>query len=380
MVPNSAYPVLRSPTPPDLGSGMPHSPTSMDITQRTLMLCAFLLAWANVAPAQDGAPPAPVVVSQATRQTLSPVTWFPGTVISRNDSRLAAEEEGRLMEVADIGTMVASGTVVARLDDTLLGQELVEDEAEVDRERARLAFYAGEVKRLEKLATDNNVAQNQLDEAISNRAVTRSELVAAKARVAFTQARLHRTAVRAPFAGVVTERLMQAGEWAESGKAVVRLVDNRSVEVQTWVPVNALSFVREASTLDLKANPHTAVGRVRTIVPVGDDRSRLYELRISVPDDMWPAGQTLRVAVPTAAPKSVVAVPRDALVLRRDGTTVFRILEDDTAQAVSIETGIASGELIEVTGVQAGDRVVIRGGERLRSGQKVQIVSTPGTQ
>ena len=344
-------------------------------------LAAFAIAtFAPLLWAQQGPPPAPVVVAEATEQVLAPVTRFPGSVISRNDSRLAAEEEGRLVEVADVGTMVAAGDIVAHIDDTLLRQELAEDKTEVTRELARLEYYDRQVKRLEKLATGNNVAQNQLDEATSNRSVTRSELAAARARVSLTQERLRRFVVRAPFPGVVTERLMQAGEWAETGKPVARLVDSKSVEVQVWVPVSSLAFIEVGSVLPLEANPHSTTGKVRAIVPVGDDRSRLYELRLAITDNQWSAGQTLRVAVPTAAPKSVVAVHRDALVLRRSGTTVYRILPDNTAEAVTVHTGIASGELIEVSGISPGDQVVIRGGERLRPGQNVQVTPFAGTQ
>jgi len=82
-------------------------------------------------------------------------------------------------------------------------------------------------------------------------------------------------------------------------------------------------------------------------------------------------GQTLRIAVPSEQPRNVVAVPRDALVLRRDGTTVYRITEDNIAEAVSVVLGIAAGDLIEVSGIESGDRVVTRGGERLRPGQTV---------
>jgi multidrug efflux pump subunit AcrA (membrane-fusion protein) len=72
----------------------------------------------------------------------------------------------------------------------------------------------------------------------------------------------------------------------------------------------------------------------------------------------------------------VIAIPRDALVLRRDGTRVFRIKADNSAEPVTIVSGIASGELIEVKGgIQAGDKVVTRGGERLRPGQQVMIIN-----
>jgi hypothetical protein len=78
--------------------------------------------------------------------------------------------------------------------------------------------------------------------------------------------------------------------------------------------------------------------------------------------------------VPTAKPRKVLAIPRDALVLRRDGTTVYRVDAEGLAQRVPVTTGIAVGPLIEVDGIQSGDRVVIRGGERLRPGQSVTII------
>ena len=172
----------------------------------------------------------------------------------------------------------------------------------------------------------------------------------------------------------MTERLRQTGEWAKSGESVVRLVDAESLEVQTWIPIAALSFVHEGSELALETNPSKTTGRVRTIVPVGDNRSRLYEMRLGIDGHSWPVGQDMRVAIPTAAARAVIAIPRDALVLRRDGAAVYRVGENNLADRVAVTPGIAEGELIEVDGITPGDRVVIRGGERLRPGQPVVIM------
>ena len=320
-----------------------------------------------------GPPPAPVVVAPAEKRMLAPVTWYPGTVISRNRARVAAEVEGRLEWVAEVGAAIAEGEVVARLDDVLLRQSLAESEAAVARERARLTYLDAQVERLEKLVTQNTVTRSRLDEAVAERGVTRGELRAARARVSLTRERLERTRIKAPFGGIVTERLRQTGEWAKSGESVVRLVDPESLEVQTWIPIAALAFVHEGSDLALAANPSRTAGTVRTIVPVGDNRSRLYELRLQVDGARWPVGQDVRVAVPTAEAREVVAVPRDALVLRRDGAAVFRVGENDLAERVAVTPGIAQGPLIEVDGIAPGDRVVTRGGERLRPGQPVVV-------
>lgn len=342
-----------------------------------IVTAAWLAGATPVALAQNGS--VPVVVSIAAQRLLAPVTPYPGTVISRNHARLAAEVEGRLEWVADVGSVVRKDDTVARLDDVLLEQSLLADEAAVTREQARLAYQIAEVERLTSLVRRKNVPQSELDEAIANRSMTQAEIAAGEARVALTRERLARTRIRAPFDGVITERLLRGGEWAESGDPIVRLVDTSSLEVQTWVPVNALKYVHEGSTLALTGNPRSAVGTVRTIVPVGDNRSRLYELRLTFEDGHWPVGSDVRVAVPTAEARKVLAIPRDALVLRREGTSVYRIDAEGLAERVSVNPGIAVGELIEVDGIQSGDRVVIRGGERLRPGQSVTIIETRAT-
>ena len=113
-------------------------------------------------------------------------------------------------------------------------------------------------------------------------------------------------------------------------------------------------------------------GKVRTLVPVGDRQSRLYEVRLVIDAGGWSPGQSVRLTVPTAAARTAIVVPRDALVVRRDAVSLFRITNDNLAEQLQVETGIADGDYIEVTGdVRAGDRVVIRGSERLRNGQAV---------
>lgn len=342
----------------------------------SLLVVATLFCTGAAAQQGGGPPPAPVVVETAKSQRLAPVSWYPATVISRNKARLAAEVAGRLIAVAEVGTNLARGDVAARLDDTLLQQTLNENLAAVSREQARLKFLSADVRRLEKLARQNTATQSQLDEAIANLGVTRSELAATQARVDHTRERIERTVLYAPFDGVVVERLLEPGEWAEEGSAVLRLVDSASLYVQAWVPVQALRHVSENTTLRLMANPKETTGTVHTIVPVGDARSRLYELRIIVKDAAFSVGQDLRVAIPAAEPREVVAIDRDALVLRRDGAVVYRVGTDETAERVEVKTGIASGRLIEVSDIRDGDLVVVRGGERLRQGQKV-VVTTP---
>jgi uncharacterized transporter YbjL len=82
----------------------------------------------------------------------------------------------------------------------------------------------------------------------------------------------------------------------------------------------------------------------------------------------------VRVALPQSEPARVVAVPRDALILRENSTYVYRLKDDNTVEQIAVRTGMGSGEMIEVLGgVAQSDRVVVRGGERLRPGQSVIV-------
>ena len=317
-----------------------------------------------------GSPPV-VVVAAETRQ-MTPMVQVAGTVISRNDSRLAAQVEGLVNWVAEVGTQLEAGGVAAQLDDVLIRDVLVEEQARLAREQANVSYNKAEAQRLAKLARDNHAALSRLEQAQRDLSIARSELAAAESRITQTREKHDRTTIKTPFAGVVSEQFIQAGEWAEPGTPIVRLVDTAALEAQAWITVKALPHISTGTRLGLTIAGQPATGTVRTLVPVGDDQSRLYELRLLLDGDSWSAGQSVRIAIPTAESRPALVVPRDALVLRRDGVTVFRILDDNTAERVTVETGLAEGDFIEVTGaVRPGDMVVIRGGERLRGGQQV---------
>lgn len=336
-----------------------------------LFAAAALVALAITRPV---AAESPVVVVEAQERDMMPQVQVAGTVISRNDTRLAAQVEGQVTWVADVGTVLGSGEAAARLDDILVREALSESVSRVQREQASVTFNEAEVKRLERLAADSHAAQSHLDQARRDLAFARSELVAARARASQAEERLERTQIRTPFAGVVSERFIQAGEWADSGTAIVRLVDTTTLEAQAWIPLRSLPFLHQGADVVMEVEGARASGKVRTVVPVGDDRSRLYELRLTLEGEGWSAGQSVRISVPTALPQRLVSVPRDALVLRRDNTAVFRVREDNTVEKVIVTTGIAQGDWIAVDGpIQPGDRIVIRGGERLRDGKAVSV-------
>ncbi|NND45943.1 MAG: efflux RND transporter periplasmic adaptor subunit [Xanthomonadales bacterium] len=336
-------------------------------------LALLLIAIAGPVLAQ-GQAPAVVRIAIAEQQALAPMTQVAGTVVSRNDARLAAEVEGRLVSVADVGARVKKGDPVARIEDTSLRLRHDELEAEIIRARARLQFLESEEKRFARLAESNLAAETQLDQTRSERDVARGDLKIAQSRLEQNEHQLARTTVRAPYSGVVVERLKTPGERVSEGTDVVRLVDHDNLEVIARAPLENYPYVKEGLRLDVRSGTVTATGTVRTVVAVGDENTHQFELRLDLEGSPFPVGKTVRVSVPVSEVREVLAIPRDALVLRPEGITVFVLDAEDKARQVAVTTGIGSGDRIEVMGdLSAGDRVVIRGNERLQPGQSVSI-------
>ncbi len=321
---------------------------------------------------------AKVYVAAAVEIEAAPLGWFPGTVIGRADSRLAAEVEGRLIKVVEVGDAVREGEVVARIEGTIFQLMLDEAQAELIPIQARLDFYQRESKRLEKLARNNNAAKNRLDDLMSSYDEYLGQMKATRLRLAQARDRLQRTFIKAPFHGVVSERYKSKGERVDRGDEVLRLVNTDSLEVSVRIPQALTAFISPDAILLASDGRYDERLTVRALVPVGDDISRLYELRLLFENKQWLAGQALRVAVPQSAKRQMLAVPRDALVIRQDGTSVFKVNDSNAAELVPVQVGVAQGRLVEVTGgLRAGDKVVIQGNERLRPGQAVQILDTP---
>ncbi len=296
-------------------------------------------------------------------------------MISRSDASLSAEVPGRLTLVADVGTVVAKGESVAQIEETTLRLQHTELRAQVKRAEARLRFLESEEKRFTKLAESNLAAVTQLEQTRSDRDMARGDLDVARARLDQKSDQLARTSIVAPFNGVVVERLMTAGERVEEGSKVVRLIDQQDLEVIARAPLEYYAFARRGQLLDLRAGAQTAFGEVRTIVAVGDENTHQFELRLDLEGSPFPVGQTLRVAVPTSDSRVALTVPRDALVLRPEGQSIFIVDANNQAQQIRVTVGIGQGEHIEVLGaISPGDRVVIRGNERLQPGQAVNIM------
>ena len=339
---------------------------------RTLIL-PLLLAVPMVGWSQSP-PPAPVTIERAKQDTWFAAEWVSGTVVSQNDARIAAETDGRIIWVAEVGSRIAAGEPVARIDDADLALALKDNEAQLESLRAQHRYQQNNLGRLEKLALSNNAAANQLDEARAQLEVFEQEIRRAEVAVAQTQRRIAQTRVLTPFPGVVVERLIQVGEFVNRGAQVARLVDTVNREIRAEAPLSVAGFVREGLEVSVDFQGRESLSPVAHVIPVGDERSRMFEIRVAAEDPAWIVGSPVRVALPNSDPRELVAIPRDALVLRGSEVYVLLVTAQNTVEKIMVSTGAGFGSMVEVIGnISDGDRLVVRGAERLQPGQSVVV-------
>ncbi len=335
---------------------------------------------ASAALAQDQAPPpAPVTVAPVVKGSVASTITATGTVVSRNDARLAAEVTGRLDWVAEPGAKVAKGAPLARVDARALELQLRENDAQISRLAANAALLDTQLARLNALP-EGIASKSQIDEAAARLAMARHELEQARAARDSTQHLISRAVIRAPFPGYVAERIHQLGEFVGAGTEVLRLTDTENVEVVARAPVADAGHLAAGQPVTVRGASQQLESRIRAIVPVGDERSRMIEVRVAMNGAGWPIGSAVRVDLPAARQDAGLMVPRDAVIVRADGAHVFRVGKGDIAERIAVRVGNGDAEQVEVTGpLAAGDRVVVRGGERLRAGQPVKVAAGVGT-
>jgi len=331
-------------------------------------------AEAAVKPDESEFPPVSIAHVKATR--IAPQASYPGTVVSRNDSKLAADVEGRVEWVADVGTVVKEGDVIARLDANLARMQRDSDTANVAKLTAQVRFDRAQAQRMQELMDRKVVSKAGLDQATSTRDANEAALKQAEAAAKRSQYQLDHSEIRAPFSGRVVSRLINAGEYASPGKDVVRLVDLDAIEIATQVPISSMQHLRETMRVTAELQGKNVQTTVRVVVPVGHEQSRTVEVRLALEPGTAFVGDAAKVLVPSAEPRSVLAVPRDALVLREDNTYLFKLNKENKAERIAVEVGAADGNMVEVIGMlKEGERVIIRGAERLETGQKVRLVT-----
>jgi RND family efflux transporter MFP subunit len=290
-----------------------------------------------------------------------------GTLRALRAAKIFNQEEGGVLEVpVREGDAVASGDVLVRLDDRILKAELTK--AKATRRQA-----AADADRVRALAKRELVSQETL-----SRAQTSLEVARAEERLLST--RLEYMTIRAPFAGRISERHVNAGDVAPKHTHLLTLIDPSSLVTAVSVSELVLPRLRVGDPVEVRIDALGGAvypGRILRIYPTVDPGTRLGQLEVvlePVPDGAS-AGQFCRVTLVTQRAERLV-VPLAGLRRDQRGEYVFRIGADDRAQRVAVNSGLRVADQVEILdGLHSGDRVVVSGFLGLDDGTPVQPVT-----
>jgi RND family efflux transporter MFP subunit len=342
------------------------------------LLPLLTLCLPALAQEESPEPPAALVDLVAVRsEMIAQQIWVPGTVVSRTDSKIASEVAGRITWMAEVGDLVQEGEVLAKLDDHLFKLEFAQNQSNISKWQAKVEQLQRRQKRFATMLKLSNSSMDQQEEIISELEIARQELVQAGIASELTQYRLSQTQVKAPFKALVVNRLQSIGEYTSTGMDIMRIVDTSNVEASIKAPLSAVPYIKQGMQVAVKSPKTQKQEVIRAIVPVGNTQSRMMEVRVSLEPGDFAIGSAVRIALPHSDFHQAITVPRDALVLRKSGSFIYIVDEQNIARQIEVQTGIGVGDRIEVIcELDDSAQVVVRGAERLRPGQKVRYAIT----
>ncbi len=347
-------------------------------------------------PGSGDAPPVNATVVEVAEVRRGPVEQtlsLSGDVEAGRSVRIFSQVPDRLTEVpVDVGSRVRAGQVLARVRDESLRAGLDQIEANLRAARNSLANLRDEMVRARNLHEVGSVSTQAL-ESLETR-VKGAEAQVEQLEAARQQAMvgLSSATITAPFAGIVAERYLEAGDVAGPGLPVFRLVDMREVRILTDIPQERLGRVTEGLSVRVTVSSFPGEvfeGRVDQVAPVLNRMTRMAaaEIRVPNPDERLRPGMFAQVAIVEAAEQDAVLVPLEAVIdayrfvagSRGSGSlptevVVFRV-RGDVAERLTLPVGLVGRTSIQVTeGISPGDSLVTVGKEQLTDGTGVRVL------
>ena len=266
------------------------------------------------------------------------------------------------------GTAVEAGAPLVDLDASIYRAELRERETALELSRRNH-------ERVAELLAEGAATARAADEAVA-------QLETNQASVAVARARLDKTSIRAPFAGIVGFRRVSIGDYVVAGQDLVNLVDIDPIKIEFVVPERYLRLVAEGQTVNvgLDAFPGRSFsGRVYAIDPAVDPETRSVALRATMPnpDGVLRPGLFAQVSLVVSDEVRAVVIPEQAIVPQGTRRFVFKVV-DGKAVMTEVTIGLRRyGKVEIVEGLEEGDTIVTAGQLKLFDGAAVEIVE-PG--
>lgn len=357
------------------------SPLELFRRQWMLLLLLPCFCWTTAAIA-NSIPR--VQISEIAIAPVQIILPLAGTVTALHRASLSPSLSGLVVEIhADTGDEVEAGQALLSLDAELA--RLALDRARAATAEARASHREAERLLLEarSLFTKRTIPETQVKAQAAQVEISAAALQRLEAEEREQQERLARHQLKAPFAGVIAQRYTDAGEWLNTGDQAFELVALRPLLLNVQVPQSYSALVNEQTPVSVRFDgirlPPLQT-HISTRVPVKDPQARTFlaRVRLDNPQRTLTPGMSATAVLQLDTGERSPLVPRDAVLRAVGGQTFVWVLRDNggrlEATRRQVELGQATADGFQVKrGLQAGERVVVRGNEVLQEGQAVLV-------
>jgi len=287
---------------------------------------------------------------------------YDGTVEAVNQATVSAQTAGRIAEVFyDVDDYVEPGNPIVRFTDVEQQSALRQAGANLEEALARQKQADAEFERARSLFESGSSSRREYDQALAARDAAAARVAAARSAVATAEQQLEYTLVRAPYAGIVTERHIEVGETVSVGQPLMSGLSLESLRVVVNVPQQVAAKVREHR----EAHVLTEEGRVAadsiTIFPFADSASNTFTVRVELPKGQFALypGMFVKVAFVIGDAERLL-IPTRALLRRSEVTGVYVVATDGEVRLRQVRAGTTFGDRTEIlAGLDAGERIAL---------------------
>ncbi len=299
-----------------------------------------------------------------------------GTISAWEEVPVGAETGGLTATAvnAEEGQFVRQGQVLVALNDTLLRAQLRQQEASVVSARATLAEAEASLKRSRELLAKGFLSQASLDTATARQATAAAQVAAAEAARGETVARVAQASIRAPVSGLIVRRSVTKGQIVSAGSELFRIVRDGRMELDAELPETDLGVVKAGMPASITSEQvGQADGAVRIVTSEVDPQTRLGVARIALTSmGAFRPGMFARAQIQAGDQASPV-VPSASILYRQNQPGVFMVDRNRKAQFRKVAIVARTGDVTAVTGVSAGEEVVVQGAGFLGDGDAVRV-------
>ncbi len=323
-------------------------------------------------------PVSKVSVVLAEERMLAPTIKATGSVVSLHASKISAQVAGELSWIVEVGTLVNKGDVIARIDATILKANKEIAQSKIKKLEADLNFRIKEVNRFKRLANKDNTSKTKLQEEIAIRDMLVQDIFGAKANFTKVEYAYQHAEIKAPFGGHIVSRSANIGEYLTVGLELLKLVDTFNKEIVLKAPLKFLPVLKKNMPVQVVNQGKVEHLPIKVIVPVGDNNSRMIEVRLHIKSDIWTVGESVSVQLPSAVAQKQVVIPRDAIIVRGTDLFIYRVDKNMNAQQLKVEIKTVDNAWVSLRQqLNIGDKIITRGGARLSPGQRVSFLVSP---